>query len=225
MKRYESLRSGILLLAFGIALIGSLLAAGWARADSPAIQATPAPVFATFTFADGQPVRVFATDPQTVRDLTAIAAGQKKDMIPNGLLLDDRPGRSPYDPRWSFHFRPESLQMAEVTIEVCDGTPSYIQDHMDEWFAGAKEARWCSWSAHLTKLEPLVYGDVTGDGQISLADAQSLLRIVIGVTAPNEAQRIAGDIYPAAVTDGPTGDGQIDLRDVVALLRRAVGIA
>src|SRR5437762_2495840 len=80
-----------------------LLAAGIARSDTPTIIAESTPVFATFTFADGKPVRVFATDPQTVRDLTDIAAGRKENKIPNGILIDDRPGKSPYDPQWSFH--------------------------------------------------------------------------------------------------------------------------
>jgi hypothetical protein len=206
-------------LLAGFAGIGAFLAAGIARTQT----AIPlAPVFATFSYADGKQVRVFATNPETIRTLTEIAAGTKGDMIPNGILADDRPGESPYDSRWSWHYQPDSLTMAEVTIEVCDATPSYVEDNMDGWFQGEPTARWCGWSAHLEKLESLIYGDVDGDRSVTVEDARDSLRIVLGLKAPNGAERIAADVYPANTVTGVPGDDVIDLRDAATLLRRAV---
>ncbi len=41
--------------------------------------------------------------------------------------------------------------MAEVTIELCDGTPSYVEAHLDEWIE--QVGRYCPWSARLVALE------------------------------------------------------------------------
>ena len=205
-----------------------LAVAGPARADSPPPPVAP-PAFATFSFADGKTVRAFVSDPQTVAQLMEIAAGKKKDMIPNGIIVDDRPGKSPYDPKWSWHFKPETIHMADVTIEVCDGTPSYIEENMDEWFQGQKEARYCSWSAHLEKLEPVIYGDVNGDSSVTLSDAQGAIHILIGRLQPSDAQQIAADVFPFANGDqrtllpGRPGDGVVDLHDAFHLLRMALG--
>ena len=199
-----------------------VLSAGSAHAQSPA--AVPPPLFATFTFADNKPVRTFVTDPETVLILLDIAAGRRKDGIPNGMILDDRPGKSPYDPGWSWHFRPETVKMAEVTIEVCDATPTYIEEHMEEWFRGEKEARWCGWSARLIKLEPLKYGDVDFDGNVTVADAVAVLRWAVAPAPLNEAEVIAGDVAPLSPTGGRPGDGVLNVGDAILILRRALGL-
>jgi hypothetical protein len=204
------------------ALSAAVLIAGTARAQSP--KAVPPPLFATFTFADGKPVRTFLTDVETAEILLQIAEGERKDGIPNGILLDDRPRKSPYDPNWSWHFKPDSVRMADVTIEVCDATPTYIEEHMDEWFRGEKEARWCGWSAKLVKVEPLVYGDADFDGRVTVADAVNVLRWAISVVFLNEAEIVAGDVYPRSPTGGRPGDGVHTVSDVIMILRHVVGL-
>jgi hypothetical protein len=34
---------------------------------------------------------------------------------------------------WSWHLDPEEIEMAEMTTEVCNGTPSYVEEHLDEF--------------------------------------------------------------------------------------------
>jgi hypothetical protein len=41
--------------------------------------------------------------------------------------------------------------MAEITIEVCDGTPDYVDENVDEFVDVVK--RYCSWGAELTALQ------------------------------------------------------------------------
>lgn len=183
-----------------------------------------APLFATFSFADQQTTRIFVTSPEACRTIREIASGKRKDMIPNGLIIDDHPAKSPYDSRWSWHFQPDSIEMAEFTIEVCDATPTYVEEHRDEWFQGEGIARWCPWSAHLVKIEDLLYGDVDHNGEITIEDARLALRILIGQIPPIESQRAASDVYPSQGTNGLPGDGRITLADVMMILRRAIGL-
>jgi hypothetical protein len=48
---------------------------------------------------------------------------------------------------WSWHIDPATLSWAEVTIELCDGTPSLIEDGtftLDQF---------CPWSARLVAID------------------------------------------------------------------------
>lgn len=79
---------------------------------------------------------------QQARDLWA---GNSSATIPNGrLVCRDAPWNSP----WSFYQDPHDLHFAEVTIEVCDGTPSYVSDNCRGFGGG----RFCPWGAQMTEL-------------------------------------------------------------------------
>ena len=73
-------------------------------------------------------------------------------------LVDDRLGvmgqivKQPadYNPDWSYHLHPGSIEFFDLAIEVCDSSPTYIEEHLDE-VCGALLPRctWCSWSSHI----------------------------------------------------------------------------
>lgn len=42
--------------------------------------------------------------------------------------------------------------MAEVTIELCDGTPSLVEADLDYWLNAV--GRFCPWSAELVSVDP-----------------------------------------------------------------------
>ena len=44
-------------------------------------------------------------------------------------------GNDGYNLDWSWHFTPGEWDLVEFSIEVCDGTPSYVEEHLDEWLA------------------------------------------------------------------------------------------
>ncbi|MGW5100847.1 BP74-related protein [Streptomyces sp. NPDC004100] len=57
-----------------------------------------------------------------------------------------------YNPRWSFHYNPETVNFFDVAIEVCDATLPYVEENLDE--AGGAflpGAIWCPWSSRLTR--------------------------------------------------------------------------
>jgi hypothetical protein len=73
----------------------------------------------------------------------------------------------------------------------------------------------------------IVYGDVDGDGQVTLADAILTLRIAIGLIPPTPTQLAAGDVapVPGVMAGQRFGDGKITLADAIRVLARASGLA
>jgi hypothetical protein len=66
-------------------------------------------------------------------------------------------------------------------------------------------------------------GDVNADGNVNVADAVTLQRIVVGLISPTPEQIEAGDLAPNPGTEGrPVGDGLLQVTDIVALLRQLV---
>jgi hypothetical protein len=60
-----------------------------------------------------------------------------------------------YNPRWSFHYNPETVDFFDVAIEICDATIPYVEDHLDE--AGGAflpGLYWCPWSSRLVREIP-----------------------------------------------------------------------
>ncbi|GGN21967.1 BP74-related protein [Streptomyces fuscichromogenes] len=56
-----------------------------------------------------------------------------------------------YNPQWDFHYNPDTVNFADHTIEVCDATIPYVEDHLDE--AGGAflpGLYWCPWTGRLT---------------------------------------------------------------------------
>lgn len=49
---------------------------------------------------------------------------------------------------WNFHMDPASITFTHIAIEVCDGTPSYVNSHCSDFGLGS----YCPWSAVLTSL-------------------------------------------------------------------------
>jgi hypothetical protein len=56
-----------------------------------------------------------------------------------------------YNPGWSYHLDPSTIELFEQAIEVCDGNPRYIEEHLDE-VCGAllPGCTWCPCSSHIS---------------------------------------------------------------------------
>lgn len=108
-------------------------------------------VLATFQVGNER-FRLWATNPDTIDTLLAIANGEQPQAIPNGPLLEG-PGPGDYNEPWSWRQHPEQTEMAEVTIELCDGNPNFVEEELDYWLENV--GRYCPWSAHLVELTDL----------------------------------------------------------------------
>jgi hypothetical protein len=50
--------------------------------------------------------------------------------------------------KWSWHFIPGDWSFAEMAIEVCDATPSYIEENLDAWLKSP--VTFCPWASYVT---------------------------------------------------------------------------
>jgi hypothetical protein len=106
-------------------------------------------VLATFDVY-GEQFRVWVTNPATIEQILALANGQGTATIPVGRVRYG-PGQAAHNRPWNWHLDPWDIEMAESTIELCDGTPSYVDAHLDEWIATV--GIYCPWGAVLVDVE------------------------------------------------------------------------
>jgi hypothetical protein len=98
---------------------------------------------ATFQVVDEQ-YKIELATPELVAHAEALLAGEAVASIPNGVVVRDDPG--PNAP-WSWHIDPATLEFADMTIEVCDGLPSYVED------GTVTSDQFCPWSAEIVSID------------------------------------------------------------------------
>ena len=114
----------------------------------PGEEALAGGVLATFQVS-GEDFRVWTDDPGTIDQLLALESGESQANIPNGALVQG-PGPGDHNDPWSWHMDPDDVTMAEVTVEVCDGRPSMVEEDLDYWLN--QVGRFCPWGAELVEL-------------------------------------------------------------------------
>ncbi|KAI8647539.1 hypothetical protein BD408DRAFT_408106 [Parasitella parasitica] len=82
-----------------------------------------------------------------------ILSGEELDRIHVHGRIIKRP--VPYNPRYSYHFEPETVNFFTHAIEICDADVRYVEDHLDE-ACGAflPGCHFCPWSSRLTREIP-----------------------------------------------------------------------
>lgn len=100
-------------------------------------------VWATFGVVDDV-YRAHITNPNGIQQALDLWAGTSKAAIPNGALVC---ASASFNCGWGFHQDPATIEFAELTIEVCDGTPSYVDANCGDF-----GAQYCPWSATLSEL-------------------------------------------------------------------------
>ncbi|HWH36172.1 MAG TPA: hypothetical protein VNT28_00160 [Candidatus Limnocylindrales bacterium] len=119
---------------------------------SPSPVVTPAPtpggspsgVIVTFDV-EGEQFRILVTRPDLIAHVQALLAGGEEGRIPSGLIVR---GDSGVNEGWSWSIDPDSLEFADMTIEICDGLPSHIED------GTLSIERYCPWGAVVVDVEP-----------------------------------------------------------------------
>ena len=133
----------------GIVAAGLLVALGVAAALTSLVPASTGPTVVTFEVAGyaDETYKIELATPELIEHVKQIMAGEEVALIPNGLVVRDDPS---VNAPWSWHIDPASLNFADVTTEVCDGLPSYVED------GTVTSPYFCPW---LTKVI-----DLTGPG-------------------------------------------------------------
>ena len=80
------------------------------------------------------------TQPTTAMRQTMLAAPLGDD-----VFGDDPSVNAP----WSWHIDPATVEFADMTTEVCDGLPEYVEDFT------LTSNIYCPWGAQIVSLEPL----------------------------------------------------------------------
>ena len=87
---------------------------------------------------------VFVARADDIEQMRTEARAEDKTLIVSGKV---RAWRTDYNPDWRFAMDPKTIVLGEMFIEVCDGSPWYVQRNLDEW----KGQRWCPWSSYVVK--------------------------------------------------------------------------
>ncbi|MEP6842947.1 MAG: hypothetical protein ABJA11_05465 [Pseudolysinimonas sp.] len=135
MPRHLRTRRRLAVLAVTATAAASLLAG-----CTPA--ATTYPV-ATFEVAGVETYKIELMTPALLKHAEQLLKGEKVSAIPLGRVVRSAGVNKP----WSWHIDPKTLQFADFTIEVCDGLPSYVEDHT------VTSPDYCPWSAKVIKID------------------------------------------------------------------------
>lgn len=132
---------GVLLCA----LLSACSAATPSASDSPSSPAsTSGSTVVTLQVGDEQ-YRIQLTDPADIAIARQLLAGEEAPRIPNGLIVRGDDGG--VNLGYSWHIDPNSLEFADVTTEVCDGLPSYVED------GTLTGDSFCPWSAEVIAID------------------------------------------------------------------------
>lgn len=93
----------------------------------------------------GDEFRMRLTDPEAIRLAMENLEG-RNSKHPNGRIAE---GNGGYNAPWSWHFVPETVRMVDFSIELCDGTPSYVEAHRPDYLLSG----YCPWGARVVAVE------------------------------------------------------------------------
>jgi hypothetical protein len=107
------------------------------------------PAYFRFTDTDGNPRFVIELrDPDKIAHARRILRGEEQSRIHvQGTVVKES---ATYNPGWSFHLDPGSIDFFELAIEVCDASMQYVEEHLDEVGESTLPgSHWCPWSSRL----------------------------------------------------------------------------
>jgi hypothetical protein len=97
----------------------------------------------------GERFHTSITNATGITQAIALWQGRSHDSIPMGTLVCPSAATQGSNENcpWHWTFDPASVHFAFGAIEVCDGTPSYVEGHCRDFNFG-----YCPWSARLIEL-------------------------------------------------------------------------
>jgi hypothetical protein len=134
-------------LAAAVLAIAACSSGGPGGVGASSGPSTPAsrPVVVTFEVAGGERFRVLLTDPADIEVADRLVAGEDAPSIPNGRVVR---GETGVNEGFTWSLDPADFEFADVTIEVCDGVPSDVEQGL------VTSDRFCPWSAVIADIQP-----------------------------------------------------------------------
>ena len=105
-------------------------------------------VLATFQVSQEE-FSVWVTNEATIQQIFDLRDGTSTANIPNGKLHQGA-GLGDHNDPWTWYLDPVDIEMADLTIEVCDGRPSLVDDLLPDYLT---VGRFCPWGAELVRVE------------------------------------------------------------------------
>ena len=119
-----------------------LLAAGLMAAA--ACDDTTEPETVTYTISvEGEQFRIRVQDAQAIARLDERMSSNTTGVILGRVAT----GNGGFNAPWSWHLEPGSIEVPDVTIELCDGLPSYVEENLDDWLD--QVGNYCPWGARV----------------------------------------------------------------------------
>ncbi len=131
------------LAAIVLAVVAACGVGDEASGGSPAID-PGAPAIVTFEVNEGDRFRVLLTERSDIEIALRLLAGEDGPDIPNGRIVRE----TGVNEGWSWSLDPADFEFADVTIEVCDGTPADVES------GELTSDRYCPWSARVVAVDP-----------------------------------------------------------------------
>ena len=122
-----------------VGAMAGLLLAGCAPSGPPPLKHP----IVVFQVAGDETYKIELITPALVKHAEQLLKGEEVAAIPLGRVVRTPGVNEP----WSWHIDPTTLEFADITIEVCDGLPSYVEDRT------VTSPDYCPWSAKVIKIE------------------------------------------------------------------------
>ncbi len=108
---------------------------------------------AHFEMTDGiakKPFVIALKDPDKIKHARQILSGH--EVLAQHVLGTIVKEKADYNPDWSYHFDPDTIEFFELAAEVCDASIQYVEDNLEK--AGGAflpKCVWCPWSSTLVR--------------------------------------------------------------------------
>ncbi|GAB4194610.1 MAG: hypothetical protein OHK0022_10810 [Roseiflexaceae bacterium] len=111
---------------------------------APTQPAAPNGVIVTLRVAESETYRILLTDPVDIAAARKLLGGEQGPAIPNGKVVRGDPD---VNTGYSWHIDPNSVEFVDMTIEVCDGRPSDVEQQI------ITSEQFCPWAAKVVAVE------------------------------------------------------------------------
>jgi hypothetical protein len=123
----------------------AVLGAAWLALGACA--SSPDAAYTEFVVAVGEEIFVVRTTRAEVAARARDSLAGRSRLFPAGPLEQ---GDGGFNRPWSWHHDPERVDFVEAAIEVCDGRPSYVETHLEDFLA----LGYCPWDGRVVSVRP-----------------------------------------------------------------------
>ena len=122
-------------------------------AEPPSVLPGKGPAFFTMEDASKKPFVLKLISSDQIEHARRILDGSETSRVHvQGTIVKST---APYNPHWSYHLDPASIDFFEFAIEVCDSASAYVEENLgDVGGAFLPDNHWCPWSSKLLSELP-----------------------------------------------------------------------